>query len=99
MGWLLLIQLLQPPPSSTTSCTLVPYTTLVLSPMPWQIRSAPLGIEAVHLIRKSMIFASGKDRKPIAQALFSVYRAVTPDDVIAALESFEEGFCDRNTRL
>lgn len=32
----------------------------------------------VHLIRNSMSFASWKDRKPIAQALRSVYRADTP---------------------
>src|SRR3546814_1646255 len=67
--------------------------------MPVRCRSSPLGIEAVHLIRKSMSFASGKDRKPIAQALRSVYRAETPEDVMAALESFEEGHWDRNTRL
>src|SRR3546814_6793266 len=68
-------------------------------PMPCRCRSSPLGIEAVHLIRKSMSFASGKDRKPIAQALRSVHRAETPEAVMAALESLEEGHWDRNTRL
>src|SRR3546814_13058794 len=53
----------------------------------------------VHLIRNSMSFASGKDRKPIAQALRSVYRAESPEAGMAALESFEEGPWDRNTRL
>ncbi len=32
----------------------------------------------VHLLRNSMSFASWKDRKPIAQALRSIYRAETP---------------------
>lgn len=45
----------------------------------------------VHLIRNSMSFASWKDRKLIAQALRSVYRAETPEAGMAALEAFEEG--------
>ena len=45
----------------------------------------------VHLIRNSMSFASWKDRKLIAQALRSVYRAETPEAGLAALEAFEEG--------
>ena len=45
----------------------------------------------VHLIRNSMSFASWKDRKPIAQALRSVYRAETPEAGLAALEAFEAG--------
>lgn len=45
----------------------------------------------VHLIRNSMGFASWKDRKPIAQALRSVYRADNAEAGLAALEAFEEG--------
>jgi putative transposase len=45
----------------------------------------------VHLIRNSMGFASFKDRKPIAQALRSVYRAATPEAGLAALDAFDEG--------
>jgi putative transposase len=44
----------------------------------------------VHLIRNSMGFASFKDRKPIAQALRSVYRAATPEAGLAALDAFEQ---------
>jgi putative transposase len=44
----------------------------------------------VHLIRNSMSFASWKDRKPIAQALRSVYRAQTPEAGMAALDAFED---------
>lgn len=49
----------------------------------------------VHLIRNSMSFASWKDRKLIAQALRSVYRAETPEAGLAALEAFEEGHWGR----
>ena len=45
----------------------------------------------VHLIRNSMGFASWKDRKPIAQALRSVYRSANAEAGLAALEAFEEG--------
>jgi putative transposase len=45
----------------------------------------------VHLIRNSMGFASWKDRKAIAQALRSVYRAKNAEAGLAALEAFEEG--------
>jgi len=45
----------------------------------------------VHLIRNSMGFASWKDRKAIAQALRSVYRAENAETGLAALEAFEEG--------
>ena len=45
----------------------------------------------VHLIRNSMGFASWKDRKSIAQALRSVYRADNAEAGKAALEAFEEG--------
>jgi len=44
----------------------------------------------VHLIRNSMGFASWKDRKAIASALKSVYRADNADAGLAALEAFEE---------
>ncbi len=45
----------------------------------------------VHLIRNSMSFASWKDRKPVAQALRSVYRAESAEAGLAALDDFEEG--------
>ena len=45
----------------------------------------------VHLLRNSMSFASWKDRKPIAQALRSVYRAETAQAGLAALDAFEAG--------
>ena len=45
----------------------------------------------VHLIRNSMNFASWKDRKSVASALRSVYRAENADAGLAALEAFEEG--------
>ncbi len=45
----------------------------------------------VHLLRNSMSFASWKDRKPIAQALRSVYRAETAEAGLAALDAFEAG--------
>src|SRR3546814_579925 len=44
----------------------------------------------VHLIRNSMGFASWKDRKAIASALKSVYRADNAEAGLAALEAFEE---------
>lgn len=45
----------------------------------------------VHLLRNSMGFASWKDRKPIAQALRSVYRAENAEAGLKALEAFEQG--------
>ena len=45
----------------------------------------------VHLIRNSMSFASWKDRKAIAGALRSVYRADNAEAGLAALEAFEAG--------
>ena len=42
-------------------------------------------------LRNSMSFASWKDRKPIAQALRSVYRAETAEAGLAALDAFEAG--------
>ena len=45
----------------------------------------------VHLLRNSMSFVSWKDRKPIAQALRSVYYAETAEAGLAALDAFEEG--------
>lgn len=45
----------------------------------------------VHLLRNSMNFASWKDRKPIAQALRSIYRAETAEAGLAALDAFEAG--------
>lgn len=45
----------------------------------------------VHLIRNSMSFASWKDRKSIASALRSVYRAKNAEAGLAALEAFEAG--------
>ncbi len=52
----------------------------------------------VHLLRNSMSFASWKDRKPIAQALRSVYRAKTAEAGMAALDAFEEGDWGRKYR-
>ncbi len=45
----------------------------------------------VHLIRHSMDFASWKDRKPVAQALRAIYRAVDAEAGQAALDAFAEG--------
>ncbi|MCP4309154.1 MAG: IS256 family transposase, partial [bacterium] len=45
----------------------------------------------VHLIRHSMNFASWKDRKAVAQALRSVYRARDAEAGLAALDEFETG--------
>lgn len=45
----------------------------------------------VHLIRNSMSFASWKDRKSIASALRSVYRAENAEAGLTALEAFEAG--------
>lgn len=45
----------------------------------------------VHLIRNSMSFASWKDRKSIASALRSVYRAQSVEAGLAALDAFEAG--------
>jgi putative transposase len=44
----------------------------------------------VHLIRHSMDFASWKDRKSVAQALRTVYRAVDAAAGQAALDAFEQ---------
>src|ERR1700683_272226 len=45
----------------------------------------------VHLIRHSMDFASWKDRKSVAQALRTVYRAVDAATGQAALDTFAQG--------
>ena len=45
----------------------------------------------VHLIRHSMDFAAWKDRKMVAQALKTVYRAVDANAGQAALDAFAEG--------
>ena len=45
----------------------------------------------VHLLRNSMNFAAWKDRKEIAAALKTVYRAVDASAGLAALEAFEAG--------
>lgn len=45
----------------------------------------------VHLIRHSMEFASWKDRKALAGALRSIYRAKDADAGLAALAAFEAG--------
>lgn len=45
----------------------------------------------VHLIRHSMDFAAWKDRKSVAQALKTVYRAVDANAGQAALDDFAEG--------
>ena len=45
----------------------------------------------VHLIRHSLSFASWKDRKLVAQALRTVYRAANAEAGVAALDAFENG--------
>jgi putative transposase len=45
----------------------------------------------VHLLRTSMDYAGWKDRKPIATALKTVYRAVDATAAAAALADFEDG--------
>jgi putative transposase len=45
----------------------------------------------VHLLRTSMDYAGWKDRKPIATALKTVYRAVDASAAAAALADFEDG--------
>ncbi len=45
----------------------------------------------VHLIRHSMNFASWKDRKGVAKALKTVYRAADADAAQAALDDFADG--------
>ena len=52
----------------------------------------------VRLIRNSMGFASWKDRKAIASALKSVYRADNAEAGLAALEALEESAWARDTR-
>jgi len=44
----------------------------------------------VHLLRNSMDYAGWKDRKPIATALKTVYRAVDAQAAAAALTEFED---------
>jgi putative transposase len=44
----------------------------------------------VHLLRNSMDYAGWKDRKPIATALKSVYRAIDAEAAALALNEFEE---------
>lgn len=46
----------------------------------------------VHLLRNSMDFVSWKDRKPLATALKSIYRAVDAKAAEEALAAFEAGF-------
>ncbi len=45
----------------------------------------------VHLIRHSLDFASWKDRKPVAQALKTVYRATDANAGQAAMDAFADG--------
>lgn len=45
----------------------------------------------VHLLRNSMDYAGWKDRKPVAMALKTVYRAVDAEAAAAALSEFEDG--------
>jgi transposase-like protein len=45
----------------------------------------------VHLIRHSLDFANWKERKPMAGALRSIYRAPSADAAGAALDAFERG--------
>ena len=45
----------------------------------------------VHLLRNSMDYAGWKDRKPVAMALKTVYRAVDAAAAATALSEFEDG--------
>jgi transposase-like protein len=45
----------------------------------------------VHLIRHSLDFATWKERKPLAAALRTIYRAPSADAAGAALDAFERG--------
>lgn len=45
----------------------------------------------VHLIRHSMNFASWKDRKHVAKALRTIYRAKDAEAGVMALQAFEQG--------
>jgi transposase-like protein len=45
----------------------------------------------VHLIRQSLDFANWKERKPMAVALRTIYRAPSADAAGAALDAFERG--------
>ena len=45
----------------------------------------------VHLIRRSLAYASYKERKPLAAALKAIYRAPTEAAAAAALDAFEAG--------
>jgi putative transposase len=45
----------------------------------------------VHLIRHSLDFVGWKDRKPLAAALRTIYRAATADAATAALDAFARG--------
>jgi transposase-like protein len=45
----------------------------------------------VHLIRRSLEFASWKERKPLAAALRPIYTAPSADAAAAALDAFERG--------
>jgi putative transposase len=45
----------------------------------------------VHLIRNSLDYASWKDRKPLAAAIKPIYKAVSAEVALAALDAFEQG--------
>ena len=45
----------------------------------------------VHLIRRSLAYASYKERKPLAAALKAIYRAPTEAAAAEALDAFEAG--------
>jgi putative transposase len=47
----------------------------------------------VHLLRQSLAFVSYKDRKAVAAALKTVYRATDAVSGETALTAFEAGFC------
>jgi putative transposase len=48
-----------------------------------------------HLLRHSLDFANGKERKPLAAALRLVYTAASADAAGAARDAFEQGPWDR----
>ena len=45
----------------------------------------------VHLVRQSLAYASWKERKPLASALRTMYRAPTEPAAVAALDAFAAG--------
>lgn len=53
--------------------------------------AATLQTCVVHLVRDSLDFANGKDRKALAAVPKPIYTAVSAEAAAAALEVFEQG--------